>query len=118
MQSGTATVSGDEAHHLIHVMRAKSGTTVTLFSGDGMEYDAKVESVGRNTVRLMILSQRHVDRELAVELTLAVALPKGDRQKWLVEKAVEIGGHQARTDSNGASVPSLPSTPWDVFEEA
>jgi 16S rRNA (uracil1498-N3)-methyltransferase len=32
-----------------------------------------------------------VDRELKVELTLGVALPKGDRQKWLVEKAVELG---------------------------
>ena len=26
-----------------------------------------------------------------MDLTLGVALPKGDRQKWLVEKAVELG---------------------------
>ena len=32
-----------------------------------------------------------VDRESACELTIAVALPKGDRQKWLIEKCTELG---------------------------
>lgn len=32
-----------------------------------------------------------VDRESACELTIAVALPKGDRQKWLIEKCAELG---------------------------
>jgi 16S rRNA (uracil1498-N3)-methyltransferase len=35
------------------------------------------------------LAQATIDR--GESLTLAVALPKGDRQKWLVEKAVELG---------------------------
>ena len=38
-----------------------------------------------------ILSRESVNRELPFDLTLGVALPKGDRQKWLVEKAVELG---------------------------
>ena len=40
---------------------------------------------------LSILSREPIDRELPFGLTLGVALPKGDRQKWLVEKAVELG---------------------------
>jgi 16S rRNA (uracil1498-N3)-methyltransferase len=32
-----------------------------------------------------------VSRELTRPVTLAVALPKGDRQKWLVEKVTELG---------------------------
>jgi 16S rRNA (uracil1498-N3)-methyltransferase len=50
-----------------------------------------VERVGRNEVELTALARESVDRELPFELTLGVALPKGDRQKWLVEKAVELG---------------------------
>jgi 16S rRNA (uracil1498-N3)-methyltransferase len=38
-----------------------------------------------------VLSREQIDRELPLDLTLGVALPKGDRQKWLVEKAVELG---------------------------
>jgi 16S rRNA (uracil1498-N3)-methyltransferase len=85
------TLCGPEAHHLIHVMRATAGTRVTLFDGGGCEFSAAVERVGRADVELSILSREYVDRELPLDVTLGVALPKGDRQKWLVEKAVELG---------------------------
>lgn len=86
-----AILSGPEAHHLIHVMRATAGTHVTLFDGSGDEFSAVVERVGRADVSLTIASRESVNRELPCRLTLGVALPKGDRQKWLVEKAVELG---------------------------
>ena len=85
------TLSGPEAHHLIHVMRATIGTRVTLFDGGGDELSAAVVRVGRADAELSILAREHFDRELPYDLTLGVALPKGDRQKWLVEKAVELG---------------------------
>ncbi len=84
-------LAGPEAHHLIHVMRAAPGAEVTLFDGSGFEFSATVEKVGRTEVELAVLGREEIDRELPLELTLAVALPKGDRQKWLVEKAVELG---------------------------
>jgi 16S rRNA (uracil1498-N3)-methyltransferase len=87
----TALLDGPEAHHLIHVMRAKVGTRITLFDGYGLEHAAEVERLGRSEATLAILASASVDRELPFELTLAVALPKGDRQKWLVEKATELG---------------------------
>jgi 16S rRNA (uracil1498-N3)-methyltransferase len=86
-----ATLTGQEAHHLIHVMRAAPGTTVTLFDGHGDEFAATIERVGRSDVALSITSRQSVNRELPFQLTLGVAIPKGDRQKWLVEKAVELG---------------------------
>ena len=84
-------LSAAEAHHLIHVMRAKAGQTVELFDGCGSEFTAEIQRVGRSQVELLITAQRKVDREPPVALTLAVALPKGDRQRWLVEKATELG---------------------------
>jgi 16S rRNA (uracil1498-N3)-methyltransferase len=88
---GPVVLTGSEAHHLIHVMRATPGTQVVLFDGSGAEFPAVVDLVGRGEVTLSTLSRQEVDRELAFSLTLGVALPKGDRQKWLVEKAVELG---------------------------
>jgi 16S rRNA (uracil1498-N3)-methyltransferase len=85
------SLRGSEAHHLIHVMRARPGDGVTLFDGTGVEFTAQIERVGRTRVDLAVLSSRAVDRELPLELSLIVALPKGDRRKWLVEKAVELG---------------------------
>ncbi|MGA2031953.1 MAG: 16S rRNA (uracil(1498)-N(3))-methyltransferase [Thermoguttaceae bacterium] len=86
-----AVLSGAEAHHLIHVMRAKPGMAVTLFDGSGAEFSALVERLGRSEVELQIVARQQVDRELPLDLALGVSLPKGDRQKWLVEKAVELG---------------------------
>lgn len=86
-----ALLVGDEAHHLLHVMRAKLGQAVTVFDGSGAEFVACVERLGRSDVELAVGDRIEVDRESPLNLTLAVALPKGDRQRWLVEKAVELG---------------------------
>lgn len=86
-----ATLAGAEAHHLMHVLRAAAGDEVTLFDGTGPEWTARVLHVGRHEATLEVLARHEVDRELGRSVTLAVALPKGDRQRFLVEKAVELG---------------------------
>jgi len=86
-----ARLVAGEAHHLAHVMRAQVGDEVTLFDGSGAEFTARVERVGRADVELSIVSRQAVNREPRVPLTLGVALPKGDRQRWLAEKATELG---------------------------
>ncbi len=91
IESDAASLAGPDAHHLANVMRAKPGDEVMLFDGNGCEFRAQVVKVHRATVDLAITARIEVNRELAAPLTLGVALPKGDRQRWLVEKAVELG---------------------------
>jgi 16S rRNA (uracil1498-N3)-methyltransferase len=86
-----AMLAGDEARHLAAVMRAGKGDEVTLFDGSGTEFTGRVSAIRKQVVDLTIVERREISRELPLELTLAVALPKGDRQKWLVEKATELG---------------------------
>ena len=87
----STTLGGGEAHHLLHVLRAAPGMQITLFDGSGREFDAEVATCGRSSVELLVHAARDVDRELPWPLVLGVALPKGDRQRWIVEKAVELG---------------------------
>jgi 16S rRNA (uracil1498-N3)-methyltransferase len=86
-----AVLAGSEAHHLLHVMRAKVGTELILFDGEGGEWWAEITKLGRADVEFALKKHRTIERELPREVTLAIALPKGDRQRWLVEKAVELG---------------------------
>lgn len=86
-----AQLTGSEAHHLSSVMRAKPGAEIVLFDGSGDEFLARIESIRRDCVDLVVIERRTVDRESRIDLTIAVALPKGDRQRWLIEKLVEIG---------------------------
>jgi 16S rRNA (uracil1498-N3)-methyltransferase len=87
----TAELTGDEARHLATVMRLSVGQQITLFDGSGAEFLASVTNITRQSVRCDIVERRDISRELPFSLSLAVALPKGERQKWLVEKATELG---------------------------
>jgi len=90
----TVELTGDEAHHLTRVMRRKCGDLVTLFDGHGREFCAEITDVRKDRVTLRILETRIVDAEPQRQVTIAVSLPKGDRQKWLVEKLTELGCHR------------------------
>jgi 16S rRNA (uracil1498-N3)-methyltransferase len=89
-----AEISGSEAHHILHVLRLKEGDQVLLFDGTGVEYTARIEAISRQKVQCVIEGQQDICRELGVEIHLAVAFPKGDRSRWLIEKAVELGVHR------------------------
>ncbi len=86
-----AQLVGPEAHHLVHVMRAQPGDAVTLFDGSGAEFAARVKQISRAKVELNLECRQEVDRELPTRVTMGIALPKGDRQRWLVEKLTELG---------------------------
>ncbi len=91
VQGSQARIEGAEAHHLLHVMRGKPGDQVTIFDGSGFEFLAQIARTTRRDVEFTVVEKSSVSRESARRVTLAVALPKGDRQSWLVEKAVELG---------------------------
>jgi len=84
-------LQGSEHHHLAHVMRVSVDDDITLFDGRGDEFGATVRKLGKRTATLEVTERRRVDCELPVRIHLAVALPKGDRQRWMVEKLVELG---------------------------
>ena len=89
--AGEAVLLGAEAHHLQHVLRGRVGDEVILLDGSGCEHVARVSRLARSQVDLVVLTSRQVDRELPCQIELGVALPKADRQRWLIEKLVELG---------------------------
>ena len=109
---GRAVLAGDEARHLIPVLRASVGDAVELFDGRGHAWTAEVCVLGRGQVELQLVegpvvsdadeaSPQSAGRPL---LTVAAALPKGDRQKWMVEKLTELGAARLLPLSTARSV--------------
>lgn len=86
------TLEGVEAHHLIHVLRAAPGRAVELFNGAGISADCTVRDIARKSAMLEVTEvRRHPMPDGPV---LWVAPPKGDRFRWLIEKATELGVSQ------------------------
>ena len=84
-------LDGDEARHLTRVLRARIGDEVVLFDGTGTAWPARVAGVHRDRVDLETTATLADPPRRGPSITLAVALPKGERQKWLVEKLTELG---------------------------
>jgi 16S rRNA (uracil1498-N3)-methyltransferase len=81
----------DTASHLVKVLRARSGDELLLFSGDGREFSAAIDSVRGARVSVAVGAARAVDRESPVEVTLIQCVPRGDRMDFIVQKATELG---------------------------
>jgi 16S rRNA (uracil1498-N3)-methyltransferase len=79
------------ALHLGKVMRVRSGDTLVLFTGDGREFAATVESVRGPRVMATVGEARSVDRESPLAVTLTQGIARGDRMDLIVQKATELG---------------------------
>lgn len=73
-------------HHLRRVLRVRAGELVTVTDGRGRWRACRAGAAGLEPDGDVI----HVDATGAL-VTLAVAVPKGDRAEWLVQKCTEIG---------------------------
>jgi 16S rRNA (uracil1498-N3)-methyltransferase len=90
-QNGSFRLSGDEARHVARVSRHCVGDFVELFDGNGFATRAQIVEIVKDRVELIATGQPIAEHRAPCPLTLATAIPKGDRFDWLVEKATEIG---------------------------
>lgn len=90
-QDGMLMLEGENAHHAARVLRLRPGEAVTLCDGRGTDYDCIVASVEKDTVHCQVRDCHPAVTEPKQRLTLFMALPKGDKMEWIVQKAVELG---------------------------
>jgi 16S rRNA (uracil1498-N3)-methyltransferase len=81
---------GGAARH-VQVLRMQPGEEVTLFNGEGGQWQAVIERMGRTDVQVQVMRFDDVEREAPVAVHLAVGLTANERMDWLVEKAAELG---------------------------
>ena len=75
----------DDAHHLFRVLRVRDGEVVTVTDGGGGWLVTQVAGQVLHPV------SDPVFEPAPAQLTIASAIPKGDRAEWLVQKLTEIG---------------------------
>jgi len=84
------TPSEQQAHYLLHVMRAKAGDRVALFNGTDGEWLARVTGVSKRSCTLEC--EHQTERQRAVpDLWLCFAPIKKTPADYVVQKATELG---------------------------
>ena len=87
----TIQIKGEEARHILTILRHKRGDLIDVVDGCGNRYRVNITHTGRNNLEGKILSQVRKENEPITNLTLAQAVCKGSKMDWVVEKCTEIG---------------------------
>jgi len=106
------TLEEDETRHLRDVLRLRIGDTANVFDGGGAEYACSVTSIGKRSSELDVIEPiTPAAPESPLDLTMAVAVLKGDKFDLVVQKLVELGANaiiplitaRTETDIRGVS---------------
>ena len=87
----TATITGDDAHHIARVLRMKAGDALSLCDGAGQEYDSVINSVSPEIVSCAVSNPHSSEAESPVRVTLFQCLPKTGKMELIVQKCTELG---------------------------
>jgi 16S rRNA (uracil1498-N3)-methyltransferase len=91
MAAGAALSLPEGTARHVQVLRLQPGHGITLFNGQGGEWDATITRMGRSDVDVTLGAHRPDEREAGRAVQLALGMPANERMDWLVEKATELG---------------------------
>ena len=83
------SIDDDTVHHLRRVLRLRDGEQVSVTDGGGRWLLASVRLEG-SSLTLQAAGEIVTEPPRTDPFTLAVAMPKGDRLDWLVQKCTEL----------------------------
>ncbi|HEX3466233.1 MAG TPA: RsmE family RNA methyltransferase [Candidatus Elarobacter sp.] len=83
----------DDARKLTTVLRKRSGDRVQVVDSGGVAYAATLAVDGREVGATLDERIERGDVETALRVTVAQAVPKGQKMDLVVEKATELGAH-------------------------
>jgi 16S rRNA (uracil1498-N3)-methyltransferase len=87
----TLSIDGDEARHILSVLRYGLGDQIGVVDGRGTRYQAEIVKTFRNSLEAKILSRARMENEPHCRVTLAQAVCRQERMDFLIEKTTEIG---------------------------
>ncbi len=90
LHAGDVALTRDQAHHLWKVLRLVEGETVELFDDAGQTATGTVHHEGSADASVRV-GPVTAPASRALLLTIAAAIPKGERADWMIEKLSELG---------------------------
>ena len=87
----TVELEPGPSQHLSRVLRMKVGDGLILFDGSGGQYPASIAAIDRKSVLATTYGFEAIECESSLRLQLGIAISRGDRMDWVVQKATELG---------------------------
>lgn len=90
IQGDKVIIDGEEFRHMVSVMRVRIGEEVVVFNGEGLVCACSVLNISKKDITLTINKKQQVPA-MPMQLTLAAAAIKGERQDIMLRQATELG---------------------------
>ena len=84
-------ITGQDAHHIIDVLRMGPGDPLQVVADDGISFVGEITAVSTNTVTISAKEILRETHEPDVSISLLQGLAKGEKMELIIQKAVEIG---------------------------
>ncbi len=84
-------IQGEEANHIIKVLRMNEGEELTVFDGEGSCADGVIEKIENKCVFVRALKRYPSDTEPKLKITLFQGIPKNPKMDLIIQKATELG---------------------------
>jgi 16S rRNA (uracil1498-N3)-methyltransferase len=84
-------LGGDEAKHLLQVLRMKIGDRILLFDNSHQEFQARITFITGDQVHFELLDRQTVRRESPLQITLGLSLLRPQPFEWILQKGTELG---------------------------
>ncbi|MCQ2978181.1 MAG: 16S rRNA (uracil(1498)-N(3))-methyltransferase [Clostridia bacterium] len=81
----------ETSHHVIKVLRYKTGDKLEATCGDMIDYDCIISSIENNKVILDIIGEKENNSEFPFEVNLYQGIAKGDKMDNIIQKSTELG---------------------------
>lgn len=87
----TLTLTETLAHYLATVLRVRVGQPVRVFNSDDGEFAGQIVAIARHQVTVQLGDAIAVTTNPRRAIHLGLALARGERMDWAIQKATELG---------------------------
>lgn len=93
-QDSDLVLDNRNSHYLKNVLRLREGAVLILFDGCGGEYNAQISKIGKRDVTITLNNFIDCNRESPLHTHLGLAISRGERMDWALQKATELGASE------------------------
>ncbi len=85
-------LDADETRHLRDVLRLHVGDEISVFDGEGREFQCAIHETGKKSSLARVLQKIEPSSpESPIEITVAATMLNGDKYDLIIQKVVELG---------------------------
>lgn len=109
IHENTIEILGDDAKHIVNVLRCVVGEKLVFCDNEGFDYYCEIKEFNdiKKSVVAKINETKKCENEPETKVTLFQGLPKSDKMELIIQKAVELGVNEVVGVSTSRTIVKL-----------